>query len=434
MPSSYIMYVDANNLYGKGMSEKLPTGNFKWLSKEAVDDFDIHQTDADGDTCYILEVDLKYPKTIHDLHNDYPLAVECKHIKEEDLSPYDLQFLKERNEKFKSTIKLCPDLKDKKNYGCSLKNLKFFIKHGLVLQKIHLILSADQSNFLHPYIEFNSQKHKESAHIKFKSDFFKLMNNAVYGKTIEDIRKRSKVDIVKDQKRAKKLIAKPQFKGFQILDDDVTIVQSTKARIGLNKPIFVGFMVLENAKNIMNHFWYDVLKEKHGNKIKLLLSDTDSFIYAVNTEDAYRDLYDLKEYMDLSSYSTNSPLQKYHNSVNKKVPGKFSDEKPEVVKEVVALKPKMYSVLAKPLLKHGLTNHTTAKGISKVAQKTITHQDYLDTLRNRGTTVVTSNAIRSFLHQLYSVEIAKRGLSAYDDKKYVLTDGIHTLSYGHYRI
>ena len=382
-----------------------------------------------------MEVDLKYPKTIHDLHNDYPLAVECKHIKEEDLSPYNLQFLKERNEKFKSTRKLCPDLKDKKNYVCSLKNLKFFIKHGLVLQKIHRILSADQSNFLHPYIEFNSQKLKESAHIKFKSDFFKLMNNAVYGKTIEDIRKKSKVDILKDKKRAKKLIAKPQFKGFQILDDDVTIVQSTKARIVFNKPIFVGFMVLENAKNIMNHFWYDVLKEKYGNKIKLLLSDTDSFIYAVNTEDAYLDLYDLKEYMDLSSYSTISPLQKYHNSVNKKVPGKFSDEKPEeVIKEVVALKPKMYSVLDKPLLKHGLTSHTTAKGISKVAQKTITHQDYLDTLRNRGTKFVTSNAIRSFSHQLYSVEIAKRGLSAYDDKKYVLTDGIHTLSYGHYGI
>ena len=205
MPSSYIMYVDANNLYGKGMSEKLPTGNFKWLSKEAVDDFNILETDADGDICYILDVNLEYPKAIHDLHNDYPLAVECKYIEEADLSPYNQYFLKEHNEKFKSTKKLCPDLKDKKNYVCSLKNLKFFIKQGLVLQKIHRILAADQSNFLHPYIEFNSLKRRESAHIKFKSDFFKLINNAVYGKTIEDIRKRSKVDIVKDQKQAKNL-------------------------------------------------------------------------------------------------------------------------------------------------------------------------------------------------------------------------------------
>ena len=145
------------------------------------------------------------------------------------------------------------------------------------------------------------------------------MNNAVYGKTIEDLRKRSKVDIVKDQKQAKKkLISKPQFKGFQILSDEVTIVQSAKARIVLNKPIFVGFMVLENAKYIMNHFWYDVLEEKYEDRIKLLLSDTDSFIYSVYTNDAYSDLYDLREYMDLSGYSTDSSLKKYHNSQNKK--------------------------------------------------------------------------------------------------------------------
>ena len=301
--------------------------------------------------------------------------MECKCIEEADLSPYNQYFLKEHNEKFKSTKKLCPDLK--KIYVCSLKNLKFFIKQGLVLQKIHRILAADQSNFLHPYIEFNSLKRRESAHIKFKFDFFKLMNNAVYEKTIEDIRKRSEVDIVKDQKQAKKLIAKPQFKGFQILSDEVTIVQSTKARIVLNKPIFVGFMVLENAKYIMNHFWYDVLKEKYEDRIKLLLSYTDSFIYSVYTNDAHSDLYELREYMDLSGYSIDSPLRKYHNSRNKKVPVKFSDEKPEeVIKEVVALRPKMYSILAEPLLTHRLTGHTTAKGISKAAQRRITHQDY----------------------------------------------------------
>ena len=139
--------------------------------------------------------------------------------------------------------------------------------------------------------------------------------------------------------------------------------------------------------------------------------------------------------MDLSGYSIDSPLQKYHNSQNKKVPGKFSDEKPEeVIKEVVALKSKMYSILTEPLLTHRLTGHTTAKGISKAAQRRIAHQDYRETLRKRGTSVVTSNAIRSFSHQLYSIEITKRGLSAYDDKKYVLADGINTLSYGHYEI
>ena len=82
IPTSYIMYVDANNLYGKGMSEKLPTGNFRSLSKEEVDMFSVHNIDAEGETCYILDVNLEYPKAIHDLHNDYPLAVECKYIEE----------------------------------------------------------------------------------------------------------------------------------------------------------------------------------------------------------------------------------------------------------------------------------------------------------------------------------------------------------------
>ena len=375
--SSYVMYVDANNLYGKGMSEKLPTRNFRWLSQQELETFNIIEIDTNGETCYILKVDLKYPKELHDIHNDYPLALECKYIKKVDISPYNKQFLEDHDKTFKSTRKLCPDLRDKKKYVCLLKNLKFYMRHGLILERIYCILAADQSNFLNPYIDFNSKKRKESAHIKFKSDFFKLMNNAVYGKTIEDIRKRSKVDIVQDQKQAKKLVSKLQFKGFQILSNEVTIVQSAKARIVLNKPIFVGFMVLENAMYIMNHFWYDVLKEKYEDRIKLLLSDTDSYIYSVYTNNAYSDLYDLREYnMDLSSYTTDSPLQKYHNSQSKKVSSKFSDEKPEkIIKEVVALKPKTYSILAKPLLTHRLTGHTTAKGISKVAQKRITHQD-----------------------------------------------------------
>ena len=148
IPTSYIMYVDANNLYGKGMSEKIPTGNFRWLSKEEVDMFSVHNIDAEGETCYILDVDLQYPKATHDLHNDYPLAVECKYIEEADLSPYNQYFLKEHNEKFKSTKKLCPDLKDKKNYVCSLKNLKFLIffnfKHVITYYVVLSIISNIQ--------------------------------------------------------------------------------------------------------------------------------------------------------------------------------------------------------------------------------------------------------------------------------------------------
>jgi hypothetical protein len=318
------------------------------------------------------------------------------------------------------------------------------------LKKIHRVLAASQSAFLKPYIDFNSDK-RQKCSSKFESDFFKLCNNSIYGKTIEDLRKRSKVDIVKEEKTAKRLISRPQFKGFHILDEEVTIVQSMKTKILLNKPIACGFMVLENSKNIMCDFWYSVLKPRYGVNITLLLSDTDSFIYAVYTADGYQDLYDLREYMDLSGYSTTSLLAPFRDVTNKKVPGKFSDEKDnEVIKEVIALKPKMYSVLTK-ILECKKKNHpdypdhvcddgcfkghsVTAKGIKRSAQKSISHDAYKTTLETAGTTMTTARAIRRIKYNMFTQIVTKRGLSAYDDKKYILEDGVRTLSYGHYKL
>ena len=445
IPSSYIHYVDSNNLYGAAMSMKLPIGNFRWLDEEEIAKFDVSAVDPDGEHCYILQVDLMYPSAIHDAHNDYPLAVEHKKIEEKDLSPYNKQFLSIHKEKFKSSKKLCPDLRDKYNYVCSIKNLQFFISQGLVLEKIHKVLVADQTNFLKPYIEFNSAKRLQATS-KFESDFFKLCNNAIYGKTIEDLRKRSRVDIVKDPKKAKKLTSRPQFKGFHILDEHLTVVQSMKSKITLNKPIACGFMVLENAKHLMGSFWYTVLKPKYGGKIKLLLSDTDSFIYAAYTDDGYEDLYSIRQHMDLSGYSKDSS---FYDSTNKKVPGKFSDEKPkEIIRESINLKPKMYSLLTKKLEckeveddpKHEcdskcfIGHSATAKGVPESAKKFITHDHYRNVLETHGTTVTSAKSIRSFGHNLYSIAIRKRGLSSFDDKKYILDNGIEMLSYGHYKL
>ena len=212
----------------------------------------------------------------------------------------------------------------------------------------------------------------------------------------------------------------------------------------------------------MTSFWYDVIKSQYGQNAKLLLSDTDSFIYSVFTEDGYRDLYELRDHMDLAAYEEKTPLGKFKDSSNKKVPGKFSDEKPtEIIKELIALKPKMYSILTEKLVckkvheceeycfqggrqlcerTHECTDacfyghKVTAKGIAKTAQKKISHEDYRGVLENQSTTMTSSRTIRSFNHNLYSISIKKRGLSSFDDKKWVLDDGISTLSYGHYMI
>ena len=445
LPASFIQYIDANNLYGASMSLKMPTGNFRWLTKLDITEFDVN-IDSEGDTCYILEVDLGYPASLHDYHNDYPLAVERKVISEDQLSDYNKEFLKVRDEKFTPSTKLCPDLTDKQKYVCSLKNLQLYLKHGLTLETIHRVFAADQSDFVKPYIDFNSEK-RQQAKSNFEKDFFKLANNSIYGKFIESLRKRTTVHVVRDEKKAKKLTSRPQFMGFQILDTDITVVQSRKKALTLDKPIACGFSVLENAKHIMGQFWYDVLKPMYGEKIRLLLSDTDSFIYGVESEDAYNDLYNIKDLMDLSGYDKITVLGQFADTSNKKVPGKFSDEKPEeIIREVIALKPKMYSVLTQRLTcKERSVGHVctvgchtggsiTAKGITKTAQKAISHDDYKMVLNERVTTMTTIKSIRSINHKLYSISIRKRGLSCFDDKKFLLDDGISTLSYGHFKL
>ena len=228
------------------------------------------------------------------------------------------------------------------------------------------------------------------------------------------------------------------YKGFRVLDAEVSLVQSSKRVVVLNKPIACGFMVLENAKCIMGAFWYKVLKPKYGSDLKLLLSDTDSFIYAVYTDDGYKDLAALGDYMDLSGYNLKTPLGKYYNSENRKVPGKFSDERPnEIIKEVIALKPKMYSLRTKNLLCPTIQSDwhsATVKGVSKTAKKNISHDDFMGVLKNQNATTCINRSIRSFNRTLYSIEVKKRSLFAYDDKKFILENGIDTLSYGHHSI
>ena len=199
----------------------------------------------------------------------------------------------------------------------------------------------------------------------------------------------------------------------------------------------------------MMWFWYDVLKVKYGDKVKLLLSDTDSFILAVYTEDGYQDLYDLRDVMDLSEYSKNTSLGVFCDPTNKNKIGKFSDEKPkQIIRESINLKPKMYSLLTKILECEKVNDnpdhkceatcfighYSTAKAIPKATQKRISHEDYRTVLQCHSSTMTNIRTIRSFNHNLYTIVNNRRGLSSFDDKKFIMDNGANTLSYGHYKL
>ena len=217
---SYIMYLDANNLYGWAMSQPLPTHEFDWLTEKEIKSIDFTKVKDDADEGYILEVNLEYPEEIHDQHADYPLAPEHIQVTPDMLSPYAKSIAEDLKLKGSFTTKLVPNLNDKNRYVVHYRNLKQYLSLGMKLSKIHRVLSFKQSPWLKSYIDFNTDKRKQARN-DFEKDFYKLMNNSVFGKTMENLRKRVKIELVNNQKRAMKLSVKPSFQGFRIFNEDL---------------------------------------------------------------------------------------------------------------------------------------------------------------------------------------------------------------------
>ena len=375
----------------------------------------------------ILEVDLEYPEDLHGVHNDYPLAAEKVKVTEDMLSSYS----KKIAEKYKISTglvhKLIPTLSNKEKYVLHYRNLQLYIDLGLKVTKVHRVLQFDQSAWLKQYIDFNTQK-RTNAKNAFEKDFFKLMNNSVFGKTMENIRKRVDVRLVTNEKKLLKLTAKPTYVSSKIFNENLVAVHKIKETLTLNRPAYVGMCILDLSKTLMYDFHYNYIKQKYGSKAKLLFTDTDSLTYEIEAEDVYSDFWNDKDKFDNSDYPGSSP---YFDNTNKKVIGKFKDEAAGIlITEFVGLRSKMYSYI-----KDNITGGKTAKGIKKnIIKKNITHENYKETLFNNKQMCHTMKTIRSQNHQLGSFEINKVSLSCFDDKRYILEDGINSYAYGHYKI
>src|SRR5678815_2328755 len=214
-PSSFIAYLDANNLYGWSMSKPLPTHGFKWMSGAELNNWS-------GVPC-ILEVDLEYPKELHNLHNDYCLAPES--IKPEG----------------SDVAKLIPNLNDKEKYVVHYENLKLYESLGLKIKKIHRGIRFEESAWLKNYINLNTDLRTKATN-DFEKDFFKLMNNSVFGKTCECIENRVDVRLVCDEKEAIKLTAKPNYDGRTIFDENLIAIHMKKTKLFYNKPIYLSLI------------------------------------------------------------------------------------------------------------------------------------------------------------------------------------------------
>ena len=532
-PDSYCIYLDANNLYGWAMSQSMPQCNLHFLTRREIENLDIMTISDDADVGYILEVDLTYPKRLHDMHNDLPLAPDRRHVhtcewspKQKQLSPKSLlsplsspapvpatdtpigSSAKRENttsttgnasttvdsgsnkvdavaglhdsdsggdcnkdddddddeeeeddtgsaeeegkasvtscatagcccceshHNHHSTKKLIADFYDKNNYVIYYRNLKLYVRLGMRITCVHRVVAFRQSKWLKRYIELNTELRKRARNA-FEKDFFKLMNNSVFGKTMENVRNRRNFQLVSDSRTLSRIVRKPSFERCQIINSDLVLTLSLRQRIKLFKPIFVGFTILDNSKQLMYEFHYDVVKERYGQRAQLCFTDTDSLLYLITTPDIYSDMYEQRDLYDFSDYPADHDLQ---SNANKKVLGKMKDEmcgKP--IQEFVGLRSKMYSIQvgSSTTGSEQQQQKKTAKGVKReTIRKCLTHEMFRQCLLSGKSVMKRMRNIRSFNHKIYSTVQTKVALSSFDDKRYILRDGIHTRAYGHYR-
>ncbi|XP_053206942.1 uncharacterized protein LOC128391119 [Panonychus citri] len=241
--AKFITYLDVNNLF-------IENTEFDHIYNQCINS----NTDED-ETGYVFEVDIDYPLHLHDLHKDYPLAPERISIDNEQLSQLQLDILDKTQRPRTKCEKLIATFLKREKYVVHQRNLKFYVKNGMIVTKIHRIVSFKQSCWLKDYILLCTYKRMASKS-NFEKNFWKLLVNAIYGKSIEDVRKHTEIRLETSLDGTIKQMQKPLVERFFILDEQKALFKMRRKRVYLNKPIFVGFTVLEISKLHMYQLHY----------------------------------------------------------------------------------------------------------------------------------------------------------------------------------
>ena len=427
--TSHILSLDANSLYSHSLSCPLPMGEFRWLTRDEIDSLDIVNHSRTAAYGYFLEVDLKYPRELHDLHNEFPLAPEKMRLDDGYLSRYTLNLREKLGLRSKvGGTKLVATLMDKSRYILHYEILKLYLRLGMQILNIYRGIRFRQGEFLKPYITLNNQSRKKATH-SFSSKLFKLYNNCVYGKTCFNVFKMCHVELISDPEKFRRRTGQPTFVSAYRVSDNVVSVTRKPAVVVCNKPIYIGATVLDLSKAHMYSFFYDYLVRMYSSRgLHLLYTDTDSFyIQVMNCPNIYRDILEYEEFFDRSKYPDDHFL---HSTFRQQSIGLMKDEHAaDPIVEMVSLRSKMYSVRTL-----SSKDEVRAKGLKECLLRKLRFSDYHECLHQSKPTKYDYSEINGRHHHLRTISRTKVGLSPFDDKRFVLPCGIHTLAYGHYKI
>jgi len=337
--------------------------------------------------------------------------------------------LNNTDSKHTPSTKLVANLRDKTHYVTHYPCLQSYLTHRLELIKVHQVIAFNQSRYMLPFIKFCNDGRK-NVQSDFESSLYTLIANAFYGKTVENVRKRSNIRLIADENRFVLVVAKVTYKRLAVINNELALVKNMQAKINMCKPIAVGCTILEIAKFIMYQFYYDCLLPKFGDRLHMCFTDTDSFICHIQSEDLVGELVDIAvQWLNTSNFEREHPL---YSDANFRVLGKFKSGMADVAPvEFCGVRSKMYSLSTLGSTK----DYHKAKGVSKTfVKQNVRHERYLDVLRYWTKTSCSYLAFRLWNHRVVTLRHEKVCLSCIDDKRHLLLDCIHSLAYGHYSI
>lgn len=433
-PTFECRYLDCTGLYSYCLSRPLPLRNFSWMSKKKVAKFDVesHSSATFQRYGYVLEVDVSFPRELHDYFKDFPPLPE-HWIPDIDMwTVYQRDLARKTGQNCKRlTKKLINHLGPRKHYVVHIELLKVCLKIGVQLDKIHRILKFEQSAWTKPYIDELAAKRREAKSM-FESNYYKKCANTVYGYYIQDCTKRLKTNFVTNSRSFLRHSRKPNFKSCTIFSRHLALMEMKPHAVSLTTPIAAGFTVLELSKAHMTKFWYNFLKRIYGEDIILGFSDTDSFLFGIKNRgpsNVDETMWAHRQYFDMSAFPA-----PYQSPTNKKTVGTFKCELSgrHDISAFCGLRAKSYCFR--------LENNTLERKSKGIPRHVLSKVDFEDYRRALFQPIALEEnhyffrAIRSVKQVMYTAQERRKGLSAFDDKRVLDSDGIHTLPYYHYAI